>query len=205
MTDVFGHRFANAQLLADEYTRKGYFVVIPDILNGDACPEPGAAPPGFSLQEHWMPKHTPEVTYPIVEKALAGIIAKYSPKYIVATGFCFGAKYAIRLLGDKKVHVAGVFHPSFVTIDEIKAIKGPLFIGGAEIDQVYTEELRAKTEAALKEIKATYFTTLFSGVSHGFAVRGDLSDPNNKWAKEQAFKNCLAFFERFAAEKGKGL
>jgi dienelactone hydrolase len=36
---------------------------------------------------------------------------------------------------------------------------------------------------------------LFSGVSHGFAVRGDLSQKRNKFAKEQAFMQAAAWLK----------
>jgi dienelactone hydrolase len=196
VTDVYGHEYINNQLVADEYAKRGYFVVVPDLFNGDAAP---ANPPaGYNLREVWFPKHSPAVTEPIVEKALAAVKNKYSPKYIVASGYCFGAKFAIRLLGDSKINVAGVFHPSFVNIDEVKAIKGPIFIGAAETDQAFTTELRHETESVLAEMKATYQLSLFSGVAHGFAIRGDITVPDVKYAKEQVLISAVAFFDRFA-------
>jgi hypothetical protein len=39
-----------------------------------------------------------------------------------------------------------------------------------------------------------YQINLFGGVAHGFAVRGDLSKPQNKYAKELAFVQAVAWF-----------
>ena len=39
--------------------------------------------------------------------------------------------------------------------------------------------------------------TLRSAVSHGFAVRTDLNDPYQKWAKEQAFVQAIQWFRNF--------
>jgi dienelactone hydrolase len=39
-----------------------------------------------------------------------------------------------------------------------------------------------------------YQINLFGGVAHGFAVRGDLSKPLNKYAKEQAFLQAVSWF-----------
>ena len=36
--------------------------------------------------------------------------------------------------------------------------------------------------------------TVFSGVVHGFAVRCDLADPWQRWAKEAAFQQALSWF-----------
>jgi dienelactone hydrolase len=199
ITDVIGHKFINAQLLADQFSESGYLVVMPDLFNGD--PVALNPPAGFDFGANWLPKHTPAVTRPIVDKVYDAIVEKYHPKYIAAIGYCFGAKYVVQLLGEKKIHCGAGCHPSFVTIDEIKAIKAPLLICGAETDSIYTEELRRQTETALKEIKATYFTTLASGVEHGFSVRGDISNPVIKFAKEKAFRDSLEWFNHFAPKE----
>ncbi|ANB12887.1 protein AIM2 [Sugiyamaella lignohabitans] len=195
LPDVFGHEFINSQLLADQYAEAGYLVVLPDIFKGDTILARQNGP-AFDFAKDWLPHHTPEKTRPDIDTVYEEIVKKYAPTYITAVGYCFGAKYAIQLLGEKKVHAVAVFHPSFVTIDEIRAIKGPLFIAGAETDTIYTEELRKQTEATLKEIKATYFTTLASGVEHGFAVRGDITNPIVKFAKEKAFCDAVAWFKQ---------
>lgn len=44
-------------------------------------------------------------------------------------------------------------------------------------------------------MKATYQINLFSGVEHGFAVRGDISKKHIKFAKEQAFFQAVAWFD----------
>jgi dienelactone hydrolase len=36
---------------------------------------------------------------------------------------------------------------------------------------------------------------LFSGVEHGFAVRGDINVKQQKFAKEQAFLQAVAWFD----------
>lgn len=39
--------------------------------------------------------------------------------------------------------------------------------------------------------------TLFSGVEHGFAVRGDPSVRIQRFAKEQAFLQAVAWFDEY--------
>ena len=77
------------------------------------------------------------------------------------------------------------------------AIKGPFSISAAETDHIFSVELRQKSEEILRKIKVPYQINLFSGVEHGFAIRCDLSDPIQKFAKEQAFLQAVAWFDQF--------
>jgi hypothetical protein len=47
--------------------------------------------------------------------------------------------------------------------------------------------LRHESEDILVKARQPWQINLFSGVVHGFAVRADLTDSQQKWAKEQAF------------------
>jgi dienelactone hydrolase len=171
----------------------GLYVVMPDLFNGDPR-SLDPPPPGYDMNRDWRPKHTPEITKPIVDKVLEGIRKRLNPEYVVANGYCFGAKYVVLLLGEGKIDAGGIAHPSGITIDEVRKIQKPIIISGAEEDQAYPEQLRKETEKTLKEIGATYFTTLSSGVSHGFAVRGDLSKPAVKFAKEKCLEDFVRYF-----------
>lgn len=86
---------------------------------------------------------------------------------------------------------------SFVTQEELAAIKGPYSISAAETDQIFTVELRQKSEEILRKIKVPYQINLFSGVEHGYAVRCDVKNPLQKFAKEQAFLQAVAWFDQF--------
>ncbi|KAF8002384.1 hypothetical protein HF325_003349 [Metschnikowia pulcherrima] len=193
ITDAFGHKLNNTLLIADEFARAGYKVYIPDVLEGDAFSGP--------IQEifEWLPKHSFEVTAPIVNKFLqelreeAGVSA-----FVGVIGYCFGAKFAIPHLAVDGIATAGaVAHPSSVAVEEISAIRKPIIISAAETDPVFAPELRHQTEAKLAEIKARYQLTLFSGVEHGFAVRGDIKDPVVKYAKEKTLADQLQWFSLF--------
>jgi dienelactone hydrolase len=88
-------------------------------------------------------------------------------------------------------------HPSFVTEEELAAITGPLSISAAETDQIFTVEKRHTSEEILKKTGQPWQINLFSGVSHGFAVRADLSNKTAKFAKEQAFLQAVAWFDQW--------
>ncbi|KAH0613838.1 uncharacterized protein H6S33_005724 [Morchella sextelata] len=196
LTDVMGI-YINPQLIADQFAANGYLVVMPDILDNDPIPLPENRPEGFSLQA-WLekPSHQPEFVQPIVDKVLAEMKKQFNPKKIGAVGYCFGAKYVTRLL-DGRIDAGYNAHPSFVTIEEVAAIKKPLSIAAAQTDSIFTTELRHQSEAKLIEIGATFQINLYGGVEHGFAARGDMKNPIHKFAKEQAFMQAVAWFNEY--------
>ena len=128
ITDVIGHRFNNAQLIADQFAANGYLTYMPDAFFGD--PIPLNRPPGFEMQE-WLKRHTVERTEPVVQKFVKHLREKEGAKKLGAVGYCFGAKYVIRGLATGEVDVGFVAHPSFVEAEELKKIRGPLSIAAA--------------------------------------------------------------------------
>lgn len=66
-----------------------------------------------------------------------------------------------------------------------------------ETDSIFPPEKRQETEVILRESGNPYQITLYSGVSHGFAVRGDLSNQQVLFAKEQAFYQAIAWFDEY--------
>lgn len=226
---MIGHEFVNAQLIADQFAANGYWVVMPDLFEGD--PVKLNRPEGFDIMA-WLQKggpegkgHLPPSVDPIVEKTLA-YMKEQGAKKIGAVGYCFGGKYVARFLAKGKgVDVGYTAHPSFVDEEEIKGMAGPLSIAAAgaslhssttltitashtnkpsltETDQIFPEEKRHKTEQLLKEMGSIpYQMCLYSGVEHGFAVRADTSKPDVKFAKEAAFFQAVQWFDEFL--KGK--
>ncbi|ODV66635.1 dienelactone hydrolase [Hyphopichia burtonii NRRL Y-1933] len=193
LTDIFGNRFNNVLLIADEIARScKYHVVIPDILKGDAVPLEHGDLSG------WLTNHTSDITAPIVNGFLQQLRKEWSPKFVGGIGYCYGAKYAIQNISkDGFLDAAAGAHPSFVEVDEIKAIAKPIIISAAEVDPLFTRDLRWKTEEILTDIKARYQMDLFQGVSHGFSVKGDISDPIVKYAKEKTLSDQLLWFAQF--------
>jgi len=93
------------------------------------------------------------------------------------------------------IEVGYFAHPSFVDEEELAAITGPLSIAAAETDSIFTTEKRHKSEDILKRTGQPYQINLYSGVEHGFSVRGDVSNRAQRWAKEQAFFQAVAWFD----------
>ena len=192
--------------IADQFAANGYFVVMPDLFEGD--PIPLNRPEDFDIMA-WLQKSGPEgkghgtgQVDPIVEAVIKEMRSNLGVKKIGSVGYCFGAKYVARYLAKGKgIDVGAMAHPSFVEADEIKGMAGPLSIAAAETDAIFPEEKRHETEKLLKEMKIPYQICLYSDVEHGFAVRADMSKREAKFAKEAAFLQHVQWFDEFV--KGK--
>lgn len=191
LTDIHGYKLNNVTLIADQLAEMSCRqVLIPDILNNDPILDKSL--------EAWIKDHTPEITRPIVDGFLAQLKKEKSPKSLFGIGYCFGAKYCIQNLSkDGHFKAGAVAHPSFVAVEEVDAVTKPILISAAETDSIFPEELRNKTIQILSANKTWYQVDLFQGVAHGFSVRGDLSIPQVKYAKEKVLIDQVYFFGQF--------
>jgi len=201
LTDVLGMRFLNAQLIADQFAANGYFTVMPDLFSKD--PIPLNRGPDFDMAT-WRTKHTVDKVDPVVEATIKEMKNRYGVKRIGTVGYCFGAKYVVRFLKTGVTHAGFCAHPSWVTVDELKDIQQPFSIAAAETDSIFPPEKRHETEGILRSLKIPYQINLYSGVSHGFAVRGDLSNRLVTYSKEQAFLQSVFWFDEHVKAKSSG-
>lgn len=197
---------------------------MPDLFDGKPAPADIVGDPDFNVTE-FLYNHRPEITDPKIEKAIDYIYGKLGVHDIVATGYCFGGRYAFRLLnGDQGVSVGFAAHPSLLEDSEINAITGPVSVAAAgtclqlslpqepmcnacctdllcyhaEVDERLTPEQRFNLEKLLTATGETYSISLYSGTQHGFAVRANISDPQQKFGKEEAFFQAVRFFDAWA-------
>jgi len=204
LTDVFGPQLVNAQLLADGFASNGFKVVVPDIFEGDPWAPDAMEVPGFSLQETlrvWFPKHTPRHVHKLLDAVIATLKADGVTRF-GATGYCFGARYVFDLAFENVSQVSVVAHPSQLKIpDDLekysKTSKAPLLINSCSVDSAFPPEAQAKADEIFSSGKFApgYVREHFEGCDHGFAVRGDMSDPKVKAGKEGAFEKSVAFFK----------
>lgn len=192
-TDIFGYQLTNTQLVADTFAANlGYPVIIPDILSND----PYSPPNDFN---DWFANHPPQLTTKIIKDFFTKFTQIHSKiDFLAGIGYCFGAKYLSHYLTQDsipKFNVAAFAHPSFVSEEELAAIKTPLIISAAEIDDIFPTDLRYKSEQILIKSGIHFQIDLFQGVEHGFTVRGDLSNPIIKYAAEKAVSDQIAFFK----------
>ncbi|KAM0542639.1 hypothetical protein ACHAPJ_012718 [Fusarium lateritium] len=190
--DIFGI-FVNSQLLADDFASNGYLAVLPDLFDGDQV-DIGDFESGKVDIASWVSRHGTEVIDPIIDSVVNYLRGTAGIKQIAGAGYCFGGKYVVRFLKENKLDTGYSGHPSFVSDEELAAIRKPFSISAAESDDIFTTVLRHKSEAILAKTGQTWQINLFSGVTHGFTIRSDLSVPHNKFSKEQAFLQALAWY-----------
>ncbi|RDW69840.1 hypothetical protein BP6252_08860 [Coleophoma cylindrospora] len=184
----------NTKLMADQFAANGYFTIMPDMFRGDALALDRPADFDFMA---WISNHTVSHIEPTVDVALNYLKEKGYTK-IGSVGYCFGAKYTIRYMAKGRgVDVGYVAHPSFVDEEELRAMTGPLSIAAAETDEIFPAEKRHQSEVILAETKLPYQINLYSGVVHGFSIRCDPSVKLEKFAKEQAFLQAIAWFDEY--------
>jgi dienelactone hydrolase len=218
VTDVFGYRFKNSQVLADEYAARGFNVIVPDIFKGGGIDGDSTAPlmdvekASFfsaagtvcsfvpSLVSFLWANGSRAVMQPRVqalarsarEKAieLGGPGAKMG-----AVGFCFGGPYAVLLAKTPGLidAWAGV-HPSGLAVPaDLQGLgAAPGFFALSEHDHMITRAVADKMKAALPAAEVAWYT----GVSHGFAVRGP---PSADKMREKCAEDVCAFFKKALA------
>jgi dienelactone hydrolase len=129
LSDACGIRIPNSQLLADSFAAAGYTVIMPDLFHGDPHPINDDTVDVYT----WLAKHPVDRVEPVVEGALKTLREDRKFEWVGAVGYCFGAKYLVRSLkrSDQKIDAGFVAHPSFVEVDELHSITGPLSIAAA--------------------------------------------------------------------------
>uniref|UniRef100_A0A7N0UNW2 Dienelactone hydrolase domain-containing protein n=1 Tax=Kalanchoe fedtschenkoi TaxID=63787 RepID=A0A7N0UNW2_KALFE len=115
-----------------------------------------------------------------------------------ASGYCWGAKVVTELAKHGHIDAAVLCHPSFVTVDDIKAVKAPIAILGAEIDKMSPPELVKQFEEVLKsKPEVESFVKIFPGVAHGWTVRYNVEDEAAVKSAEEAHADTLEWFSKF--------
>ncbi|CAI7642425.1 unnamed protein product [Penicillium palitans] len=185
LTNVVGHRFINAQLIADQLTANGYLVVMPDLFHGDPMPL-NNCPASFDLMSclKGPPGHLPDRVEPVVQATLKEMKSNMGCERVGAVGYCFGAS-AMLLMWHTPVSLTQRNYK------QSKAHYPLLRLKPTQSSRPHeSEDILAKTGQP-------YQINLFSGVEHGFAVRADIASPIIRFAKESAFLQALAWFDQY--------
>lgn len=74
-------------------------------------------------------------------------------------------------------------------------LERPPFISCAEVDHKFATAARNKAVELCMDHRKTYHLQLFAGVEHGFALRGDMSKPYERWVKETSLKSIGDWFD----------
>jgi len=203
--DVWG-LFTNGLLVMDTFADAGYTVLGLDYFQGDPVwkhrkdRNDTLTDPGFDY-EAWKKKHTSfaDENVPKWVSAVKEDYGQPTTKF-VCVGYCFGAPYVCNELA-RDIVTAGAFgHPAFLKEHHFRNLQKPLFLSCTDIDHTFTTEGRREALDILRAGKKKYQLQLFTGVEHGFALRGNMEDPHERYVKEQSLKGIVDWFDLWTSQ-----
>lgn len=172
-----------------------------------------ASVPSFLM---WMPRHG----FAKTDKVCMDFLTKLrhaTPlnQKIGMVGMCWGGRYALRAAGeDRKIEVGGrqvplidavvALHPSNLALPaDTEAIIVPTTIGWGLKDTMTDIKLKGTVEEAQKKEKAEskkIFEVehrVYEPGRHGFSVRGNPDDPEEKKILEDTLTHVLDWFKKY--------
>jgi dienelactone hydrolase len=193
ISDIFGFEAPNLRKIADKVASSGYFVVVPDFFHGDPyAPENADRPIQVWIQEHPQAKAFEEAKPIIAALKEQGVLS------VGAAGYCWGAKGVVDLGKAREIQAAVMLHPSRITVDEIKEVKCPIAILGAEVDHISPPELIEEFRQVLSSNAGIdHLVKIFPGVSHGWTVRYKDDDAAAVKSAEEALTDMTDWFNKY--------
>ncbi|KAJ1693329.1 hypothetical protein LUZ63_010027 [Rhynchospora breviuscula] len=199
ISDVYGFEAPNLRKIADKVAACGYFAVVPDFIHGDPFNLDDSTRP-FPV---WLQSHTTEKGFEEAKPVVAALKEKGASS-VGAAGYCWGgmcscklAKVVTELAKAAKIQAAVLLHPSLVSVDDIREVKCPIAILGAETDHLSPPELVKQYEEALAEkSEVDYFVKIFPGVAHGWAVRYNADDATAVQKADEARNDMVGWFNK---------
>ncbi|KDQ11033.1 hypothetical protein BOTBODRAFT_136319 [Botryobasidium botryosum FD-172 SS1] len=219
ISDIFGWDYPNARLLADEYAKAGFYVYVPDILDNDPvdskylstiCPKPeeqenpalNEGKPTINLGA-WAANHGDDVTRPRVDAIVSALRADPEIKKLGAVGFCYGARYAILIGSGNNSAIDAIVanHPSMLAIPgDYANVSKPILINNGDKDNFLSLSEVDKVKAELEKNKNLVSKiVIYPGASHGFTVRGDITNEHEKATRDAAATETIAWFNQHLA------
>jgi carboxymethylenebutenolidase len=208
--DAFGLR-PRIEEMADRIAEQGYVVLAPNLFY-----RAGRAPlfelpdltdadtraAFFAELRPLMEALTPE-TVNADGGAYLDALAGYAPGPVAITGYCLGARIALRLAATYPDRVAAVggFHGGQLVTDDpdsphrgAERIRAEVYLGHADNDQSNTPEQIAALDEALDAAGVRHRSEVYAGAVHGYTMADTAA--YDEAAAERHFENLFALLGR---------
>jgi dienelactone hydrolase len=156
----------------------------------------------------WLLRHREAVSRPVIEAFITEVRSLPGVEKVGVVGFCWGGRYAILAAqepfsgeGGKGGEAAYVAHPSLCAIPgDFEGVCVPLsgalgetdsYLGMGEVRKIEEVMGRKKRERGVEGEVVVY-----EGQVHGFALRGDQENPEDKKALDAAAQQGIDWFKK---------
>ncbi|XP_052155944.1 endo-1,3;1,4-beta-D-glucanase-like isoform X1 [Oryza glaberrima] len=200
VSDVFGFEAPNLRKMADKVASSGYFVVVPDFLHGDPfVRENTERPIEVWIKDHgaWRIQDLSKGYSKLKKKSYRTQKIGLGKSYRSGNDMFKALKVVVELAKAHEIHAAVMCHPSLVTVDDMKEVKCPIAILGAEIDHMSPPEVVKQFEQVLSsKSEIGHFVKIFPGVEHGWTVRYKDDDAAAVKSAEEALADMIDWFNK---------
>jgi carboxymethylenebutenolidase len=169
---------------------EGFLAFAPDLLSVS-----GGTPPDEDQARELHAKTDPkDITAAAIAAVPFVLTHAESNGNVGVVGFCFGGGVANRMAAERpELKAVVVYYGLQVPADQVPAIRAPLLLHYAELDQRVNAGIAAY-ESALKANGKRYTIHMYPGVNHAF--NNDTGGARyNKEAADLAWERTLAFFK----------
>jgi carboxymethylenebutenolidase len=199
--------------MVDRIASWGYVVLAPHVFyrEGTAAElapkgdlrEPGAREEFFATLGSRIPDYTPEKSGPDADAWMATLLENAGDGWVATTGYCMGARLALRTAGqfpDTVAAVGGFHGGGLVTDDEdspqraISVSTAEYVFGHADNDRSMTPDKIAVLEEALQAAGRPHLNEVYEDAPHGYTM-ADTSTYQEAGA-ERHFKELSALLSR---------
>ncbi len=185
--DIFGDH-PNARQICDKFAEAGYTSIMPDFFRGK--PWPNVMPIDREKLLPWIAEENKHVDDDVAA-VLEYLERVKSCSMFGTVGFCWGGKMSV-LQGGKsgKFKVVASAHPSFLTVDDAKALTSPVLLLPSKDEPDLSDFM-----AAAKVGFPTSNLVLFPDMHHGWCTaRGDWTVEEQRIKAWEAIQLFIQFF-----------